>query len=101
MSIRQASAKSSIYKNSPSIEEMKQDKKFRKTLRFYQGVIQGGMMVLLDDLEEFPAPALCSFCEAPVITRTKNERSGQQKYVLYMPKSVVACTIYVKRPVTK
>ncbi|KAL8749503.1 MAG: hypothetical protein Q9199_007643 [Rusavskia elegans] len=57
---------------------MKSDWKYRKTLRNYEGVIEDGMMVMLEDVEDFPAPALCAFCENPVITQTKSVRSGSQ-----------------------
>lgn len=80
MSNGQAHAKKYIFENSPSIEEMKQNRKYRKTLRFYRGLIQDGMMVLPNDLEGYPAPVLCTLCEVPVITRTKTERSGLHMY---------------------
>lgn len=62
------------------MSEMENDKKYRKTLKIYRYALQKGMMALLEDLEEFPAPVLCSYCEVPVVTRTKNERSSSQKY---------------------
>lgn len=62
------------------MSEMESDKKYRKTLKIYRHALQNGMMSLLEDLEDFPAPVLCSYCEVPVITRTKSERSGSQKY---------------------
>lgn len=58
---------------------MENNKKYSKTLKIYRYALQNGMMALLDDLEDFPAPVLCSYCEVPVITRTKSERSGNQK----------------------
>lgn len=70
-----------LYHNSPSLEEMKEQFKYRKTLRFYRGLIQDGMMIFPTDLESFPAPVLCTLCEKPVITRAKTERSGLQMYV--------------------
>ena len=76
----QDSSQSHIFQNSPTIPDMRKNRKYRKTLRNYQGALEDGMMVMLEDLEGFPAPVLCSFCENPVITRTKNERSGFQWY---------------------
>lgn len=75
-----STTKSSVYESSPSIAEMEGDRRYRKTLKIYRYALQNGMMCLLEDLEDFPAPVLCSYCEVPVITRTKSERSSNQKY---------------------
>ena len=69
-----------IFQNSPTIQQMKKNRKYRKTLRNYEGALEDGMMIMPEDLEGFPAPVLCSFCERPVITRTRKERSGFQWY---------------------
>lgn len=74
-------SKSYIFQNSPTIQQMKGNREYRKTLRYYRGALEDGMMVMLEDLEGFPAPVLCSSCEKPVITQTKTERSGYQWYV--------------------
>lgn len=47
---------------------MREKWKYRKTLWNYEGALKDGMMVMLEDLEGFSAPVLCSFCERPVIT---------------------------------
>lgn len=71
----------SIFKGGPSIQQMQQDKKYRQTLNAYRGAIKDGMMILPEDLEGYPAPVLCPYCEVPIITRTKTERNGKQKYI--------------------
>lgn len=38
------------------------------------------MMILPEDLEGFPAPVVCHFCNVPVITRPMNERTTMQQY---------------------
>lgn len=105
-------SKSYIFKSSPTVQQMKSDWKYRKTLRNYEGVIEDGMMVMLEDVEDFPAPALCAFCENPVITQTKSVRSGSQWYVvselsLHRVYSVFQCNphlrqyLYVKLMITR
>lgn len=70
----------SFFKGGPSLQQMGRDKKYNKTLRFYRGAIRDQLMIMPQDLEEYPAPVLCPFCEVPVITRAKTERSGKQMY---------------------
>ena len=75
-------SKSYIFQNSPTIPHMRKKWKYRKTLRNYEDALEDGMMVMLENLDDFPAPVLCSFCEKPVVTRTKTERSGYQWYIV-------------------
>ncbi|KAL2046574.1 hypothetical protein ABVK25_011733 [Lepraria finkii] len=71
-----------IFEKSPTIQEMRQTRKYRKTLRNYEGSLHDGLMIMLEDLEAFPAPVLCSFCETPVITQAKTERTGFQRFCI-------------------
>lgn len=79
-----------IYQNSPSLPEMEQSKVYRKTLKKYRMLLQKGMMIQLEDLEDFPAPVLCPFCEIPTISVAKTERSGGQRYAP-SPRCVRSC----------
>ena len=82
-----APANTSMYTRSPSIQEMSQNRKYRKTLDRYRGTIQSGMTISLKSLEDFPAPIQCPFCRVSVITQTEIRRSGSQKYDIHQSSS--------------
>jgi len=79
----QVTSRNFIYQGGPSLEEMLKDRKYRQTIQAYRGAIQDGMMVMPEDLEGYPAPVLCPYCEVPGITRTKTQRNGKQKYDIF------------------
>lgn len=73
-----AAASGWIYQNTPSLQQMENDKRYRKTVKKYRMPLQRGMMVRLEDLEDFPAPILCPFCEVPTISSARSERNAGQ-----------------------
>ena len=66
------------YVDSPSMEEMANNRKYSKTLKLYAPLIDKRMMIKLEDLQDFPAPILCPHCELATITETKTQRSAMQ-----------------------